>query len=364
MVLARLLRLALAAAAARAAGGTVTAASLYPDGAAVSTVVSSNAALDGPTGMAVSDATPGVLYIVSCNKNVLVAMNMTSYATAVFAGSTSYGNGYTDGVGTSARFFNPSGVTNTNGSTLYLSDSFNTNIRAVTVSGAAVTTLAGDRSSCSYANGVGSNAKFCSPAGIALSPDLRTLYVVDGSAPGGTQNNVIRQIDIATRTVTTVAGNYPTAGYVDGTGTNALLRTMGPISGINYGYWVCLCSDVARAMHYFLDRNEVVRSFDPATANIASSPAGIPPHPTSAPTASVWAPTLTSTRLERRQLPAAQRPRPAPSSSSMPSMRCESSTSPVVLSRFWLACRRHRAAQMAPGRRQNSTRRPARTMMR
>ena len=70
----------------------------------------------------------------------------------------------------------------------------------------AVTTLAGARSaSAGFVNGVGSNARFSAPSGVAFSGDATTLFVAD------TNNNALRAIVLATGAVTAVQSSEAVA---------------------------------------------------------------------------------------------------------------------------------------------------------
>jgi sugar lactone lactonase YvrE len=116
--------------------------------------------------------------------------------------------GYADGTGTSAQFYSPDGIT-TDGTNLYVADTYNNRIRKIVISTAEVSTLAG--SSYGYADGTGSGAQFAYPSGITT--DGTNLYVAD------TYNNRIRKIVISTAEVSTLAGS--SYGYADGTGSGA-----------------------------------------------------------------------------------------------------------------------------------------------
>jgi sugar lactone lactonase YvrE len=111
-------------------------------------------------------------------------------------------NGFADGAGVAARFNGISGIAVDRGGTLYVSDTFNDSIRTVSPQG-FVTTLAGSSSlalpyDCRFADGVGVEAAFCRPGGVAVDSG-GTVYVAD------TQNAVIRKITPA-GVVTTLAG--------------------------------------------------------------------------------------------------------------------------------------------------------------
>jgi hypothetical protein len=98
------------------------------------------------------------------------------------AGSTTGGS--SDGVGVAASFNYPNGVA-TDGTNVYVADSFNHMIRKIVISTGAVSTLAGSTTSGS-ANGTGTAASFDHPIGVAT--DGTNLYVAD------TDNNMIREI--------------------------------------------------------------------------------------------------------------------------------------------------------------------------
>jgi sugar lactone lactonase YvrE len=115
-------------------------------------------------------------------------------------------------VGTKATFNLPKGIT-TDGVNLYVADTGNNNIRVVNIATTAVTTLAGSALINGGADGVGTAAGFNQPAGITT--DGTYLYVAD------TMDHTIRKIEIATGTVTTIAGLALTSGNADGSGVLA-----------------------------------------------------------------------------------------------------------------------------------------------
>ena len=124
------------------------------------------------------------------------------------AGSTTCGSA--DGTGTAAQFDHPYSITS-DGTNLYVADSNNHEIRKIVIATGVVTTLAGSTTSGS-ADGNGTAATFKFPRGITT--DGTNLYVAD------TYNYTIRKIVIATSAVTTLAGSG-SAGSADGNGTAA-----------------------------------------------------------------------------------------------------------------------------------------------
>jgi IPT/TIG domain/NHL repeat len=146
----------------------------------------------------------GNLYVADYGNNEIRKVDASGNVTT-FAGSTS--SGFTDGKGTAARFYAPSGLCFDNQGNLYVSDEENGAIRKIDPSG-NVTTIAGN-GTLNYADGIGKAATFNRPIGIAFDALSNSLYVADS------RNNMIRQINLATDAVTTFAGSIG-YGSVDG----------------------------------------------------------------------------------------------------------------------------------------------------
>lgn len=121
--------------------------------------------------------------------------------------------GSADGVGAQAQFSGPYGIAvDSTSGTIYISDSQNHTIRTLATDG-TVATYAGTAGSSGTADGTGANARFNQPDGLALGSD-GTLYVADYG------NSSIRKIAPG-GVVSTVAGLSGTHGYIDGVGTSA-----------------------------------------------------------------------------------------------------------------------------------------------
>ncbi|MDO8263535.1 MAG: PKD domain-containing protein [Gallionella sp.] len=151
------------------------------------------------------------LYVADYLNNEIRKIVIATGVVTTLAGSAGYlEGGSIDGTGTAASFAFPCGIT-TDGTNLYVADSFYSKIRKIVIATGAVTTLAGVGTSGSV-DGVGTAASFAFPFGITT--DGTNLYVAD------TSNRKIRKIVIATGVVTTLAGSGAAAA-VDGTGTSA-----------------------------------------------------------------------------------------------------------------------------------------------
>ena len=122
-------------------------------------------------------------------------------------------SGSSDGIGSAARFYYPSGIAADSAGNLYLADTDNHTIRKIVASTGAVTTLAGLAGSSGSADGTGSAARFNNPSGVAVD-SAGNVYVAD------TMNNTVRRVT-ASGAVSTLAGQAGVAGSVNGTGTAA-----------------------------------------------------------------------------------------------------------------------------------------------
>lgn len=156
----------------------------------------------GPFGLATDGTT---LYVTDRGNHTIRALTIaTGEVTTIAGGAGSAGSA--DGTGTAARFDSPAGITYLNGA-LYICDSGNSTIRRLSLSGAAVTTIAGSPGATGSADGTGSAARFSTPTGITT--DGSFLYVCD------TGNHTVRRIDPATGAVITIAGLAGIPGGTD-----------------------------------------------------------------------------------------------------------------------------------------------------
>jgi sugar lactone lactonase YvrE len=166
----------------------------------------------GPSGVA-TDGTN--LYIVDTGNNTIRKLAIGTGAVTTIAG-TPGSAGSADDTGAAARFRFPYGIT-TDGRDIYVADTSNHTIRKVTIATGEVTTFAGSAGSYGSADGTGASARFAYP--VAITTDGRNLYVAD------TSNNTIRQIVIGTREVTTLAGIPGSVGSADGIGVEAAFNS-------------------------------------------------------------------------------------------------------------------------------------------
>ena len=148
----------------------------------------------------------------------LTALGQANYATpysfATLAGQPGT-NGYAVGSGNAAQFFFPANVAVDSGGNVYVAGNATRDIRQVTPEG-VVTTLAGNWQIPGANDGMGTNARFALPVGVAVDT-TGNIYVADQA------NDNIREVTPvgANWLVTTLAGKAQVSGTNDGTGTSA-----------------------------------------------------------------------------------------------------------------------------------------------
>lgn len=126
-------------------------------------------------------------------------------------------SGAVDGVGSAARFNQPSAVL-VHGDILYLSDKASHSIRKIVLSSGQVTTLTGLAGSVGSTNASLADSRFNSPQGLYLA-SADKLYLADSG------NHLIRLIDLASGQVTTVVGTAGKTGSTNGPASSSLLHT-------------------------------------------------------------------------------------------------------------------------------------------
>ncbi len=174
----------------------------YADGPAA------NAQFKAPQAVVI-DRARNILYIADTGNHVIRALTLSG-TVSTFAGSGRPED--RDGTGQQAGFKQPAGLAIDGEGNLYVADTGNDKIRKITPGG-VVTTLAG-AGRTGFADGGAAQALFKKPQGVAVTPH-GIVYVADSG------NHVIRKIENGV--VTTFAGTgHP--GSVDGASNNAELK--------------------------------------------------------------------------------------------------------------------------------------------
>lgn len=178
-----------------------------------------DARFNGPEDVALDGG--GNVYVADIFNNCIRKITPfgTNWVVTTIAGRAGASPGEVDGIGTNALLYNPTGIAVDVQTNLYVTDNSGQTIRKITLVGTnwAVTTIAGFPLTTGSADGVGTNALFLYPHGIAVDGGTN-VYVAD------TENDTIRKLsfDGTNWIVTTIAGEVGVNGSSDGTGTNAL----------------------------------------------------------------------------------------------------------------------------------------------
>jgi sugar lactone lactonase YvrE len=154
----------------------------------------------------------GNLYVVDGGNNRIRKVVIATKEVTTIAGDTA---GFADGIGVSALFDNPMGITTDGTGNLFVADNSNSRIRKVVIATGAVTTLAGDTNG--FADGTGTAALFDHPCDIDYD-GVGNLFVTD------MVNNRVRKVVISTGEVSTLVGQSR-EGFANGNGAAAQFRT-------------------------------------------------------------------------------------------------------------------------------------------
>ncbi|MFO1500396.1 MAG: hypothetical protein U1G07_18755 [Verrucomicrobiota bacterium] len=171
-----------------------------------------------PTGVALDSANN--VYVADAANHMIRKITpdgvVTTLAGMAGGGENLEETGRVDGVSSEARFFGPRGLALDGQRNVYVADSDNQTIRKINSVG-VVSTLAGTAGSGGDENGMGSAARFLDPTGVAVD-SAGNLYVAEASG------QTIRKIT-SLGTVSTFAGRSATPGSDDGPSDQARFNT-------------------------------------------------------------------------------------------------------------------------------------------
>ena len=161
----------------------------------------SAAMLDQPTGIAVDGS--GHLFIADLADNRVREVNLSSGVITTIAGRDIGGYSGDNGQATAAELHGPSGVAVDANGHLFIADSLNNRVREVTLSTGIVTTIAGNGSWNDVDTGdkgQATAALLSDPYAVAIDSTGHLLFIADLSSDG------VRQVNLSTGIITTVAG--------------------------------------------------------------------------------------------------------------------------------------------------------------
>jgi hypothetical protein len=154
-------------------------------------------------------------YVADLNNHTIRRIDLTTNAVTTLAGQAGV-SGSSDGIGSAARFNKPHGIS-TDGANLYITDFTNHAVRKLDLSNNEVTTIAGTIGVSGFADGVGTAARFTEPSYSTYLDG--NLYIADTNQ-GVAGAGKIRKLSLATRTVTTIATGLFQPRGITNDGTN------------------------------------------------------------------------------------------------------------------------------------------------
>lgn len=167
----------------------------------------------------------GRVYILDSQNHAVRMIDETGKVSTIAGSGTA---GYSDGYGAAAMFNSPRGIcVDPYAERLYISDTGNNRIRVIDLRDYAVTTVAGDGVQ-GYAEGIGVAARFFNPEGLDIDTTSKMLFVAD------TRNQRIRRINLNTMQTYLIAGSG-TAGYAEGVGPAAFFNFPEGVAHDQYG---------------------------------------------------------------------------------------------------------------------------------
>jgi hypothetical protein len=173
--------------------------------------IGTSASFYSPYRLSIDASGNGIIYVADTFNNRIRRI-LPDLRVETLAGSG--GVSFRDGIGVSAAFYNPYGVTNDGKGNVYVADTYNHRIRMIDSAG-NVSTIAGN-GTATKADGVGTAAAFFKPYAVVMSQD-GYMYVSEVG------NSDIRRVSIS-GVVTTIAGSGNT-GYINGPATSAQFDT-------------------------------------------------------------------------------------------------------------------------------------------
>jgi len=153
--------------------------------------------------------TSGNLLVAESNVHAIKRVTLQGDV-STYAGTGTWG--WLDGPAATALFGGPSGITADSFGSVYVSEYYNSTIRKITPAG-VVSTFAGKANAGGVVDGAGADSRFAGPLGLAV--DISdAVYVADY------HNHTVRKV-YPDGSVTTIAGQGGVSGFSDGVGAQA-----------------------------------------------------------------------------------------------------------------------------------------------
>ncbi len=210
------------------------------------------ASLSDPTGVSLD--TLGNIYIADSGNNRIRKVKASNGLITTVAGNGSYGFSGDNGPATSARLFNPHGVSVDSAGNIYIADSGNNRIRKVNVSVGMIVTMAGNGIyGFSGDNGPATSASLSNPHGVSVD-SAGNIYIADS------ENQCIRMVNSLNGIITTAAGN----------GSAAFSGDNGLATSASFNYPIGVSVDTAGNIYIADEDNNRIRKVSTATGMITT----------------------------------------------------------------------------------------------
>lgn len=208
----------------------------------------------------------GDLYVADAG-NHLIRRVTSAGGVTTYAGST---QGFADGAATAAQFNSPRGIAVAANGDVLVSDTLNHRVRRILRAGnaaGAVETVAGDGTATAPTpDGTGTAAVIAQPGGMTIQGNTLTVF-----APG-----LLRQIDLTTKVVTTLAGSRTLgSGYADGGTATARLGTGSVATAANGGFVITDAAFANNALRTVSASGEVRTIATHAAIDVAMGGTGV-----------------------------------------------------------------------------------------
>ncbi len=177
-----------------------------PDGA--STIESDDGGLDADSGVDSGElaVAPSRKIYIADSDNHVIRVVYENGTTEIVAGSGTVGFGGDDAGATEALLNAPAGVAVDGAGNIYIADRGNHVIRRVSSQG-IISTIAGTPQTAGYNDaGVATAAQLNGPKAVAVDK-VGNVYIADS------HNQIVRRVDVANGTISTIAGVPEVAGY-------------------------------------------------------------------------------------------------------------------------------------------------------
>jgi hypothetical protein len=220
----------------------------------------------GEIGGLVADSSGNLYATDATNNRVRRIVSATGAVVSVAGNGTA---SFADGFGTAASFSAPRGLAiDSVNQLIFVADTGNNMIRQISIGTWSVSTIAG-RNRPAYADGVGTQAAFNQPTGIALLPAGGSgggvLFVAD------TNNNCIRRLEITSGAVTTLVGSF-VAGFADGLGSAAMFSKPFALASDALGGSLFVLESGSNRVRLVIVSTQNVQSLDTGSAIGADQP--------------------------------------------------------------------------------------------